>query len=348
MKRALLFLLVSTVTFAQSKEQRYTSTATDGGVGLVMPNDAITTFKTGGGASLQYSGTLGRMVSDAGWSFLGLSRLGIGTTDPQESVEIASGGLDITGAAVSGSSDPALHLQFTGGNTGWVQSSQYGGNAMDLNLVAKDYFFYAGVGTPTIRWKLDQAVGGTWFSGVIDAGTNAVMIPAGTYIAFANEAGSSMRRSAAGVVGVGGSWDINQLGTTGNLRIAGAQGSAGDCLKSGGTGAANTWGACANSGVPTISSGFGTDPSVTGNTAAMRINVGTGGSANAGVIGLPAATTGWNCFCNDITTFNTTIFICRQTGAGTSTTVPIGQFDSSGSVAAWGASNILAVNCEPY
>ena len=53
-----------------------------------------------------------------------------------------------------------------------------------------------------------------------------------------------------------------------------------------------------SSTAPTISSGFGTDPSITEDNGpiAFRIDVGTGAAASAGVIGLPTASTGWNCF----------------------------------------------------
>lgn len=97
---------------------------------------------------------------------------------------------------------------------------------------------------------------------------------------------------------------------------------------------------------PTISSGFGTSPSVTVNngTADFRINIGTGGTATSGVIGLPTATTGWDCTCDDRTTFSTTVFKCRQT-ADTTTTATIGNFNSSTTAAAWAASDVLAVSC---
>lgn len=97
---------------------------------------------------------------------------------------------------------------------------------------------------------------------------------------------------------------------------------------------------------PTISSGFGTSPIVTANngTAAFRINVGTGGTATSGVIGLPAAATGWNCFCTDITTKSSTVFMCKQT-ADTTTTATIGNFTTAGAAGAWVASNVLAVSC---
>jgi hypothetical protein len=98
---------------------------------------------------------------------------------------------------------------------------------------------------------------------------------------------------------------------------------------------------------PTISSGFGTSPSVVSNNgpASFTINVGTGGTATNGVIGLPSATTGWNCSCEDITTTSATVNRCKQTGAGTTTTVPIGNFNTTPAAAAWVASDILTVSC---
>lgn len=101
------------------------------------------------------------------------------------------------------------------------------------------------------------------------------------------------------------------------------------------------------SNAPTISSGFGTSPSVTINngTPTFRINVGTGGVATSGTISLPIAPGGqWNCFCNDITTISTTVFMCRQTG-GTNNTATIGNFNTSGSASAWTASDVLLVQC---
>lgn len=101
---------------------------------------------------------------------------------------------------------------------------------------------------------------------------------------------------------------------------------------------------------PTISSGFGTSPSVTAgiSTAAFRVNVGTGGVATTGVIALnTTATTGWNCFCTDITTTTAAVDVCKMTASNT-TTVTLGNFTSGGIAGAWVASDILAVNCTAY
>lgn len=104
-----------------------------------------------------------------------------------------------------------------------------------------------------------------------------------------------------------------------------------------------------SSTTPTISSGFGTGASVTaGKAYAFRVNVGTGGTANSGVIALgTTATNGWNCHCTDITTQSSTVFLCKQTASST-TTVTIGNFDAAGAAAAWVASDIVAVTCTGF
>lgn len=100
---------------------------------------------------------------------------------------------------------------------------------------------------------------------------------------------------------------------------------------------------------PTISSGFGTSPSVVAGSVplAFQINVGTGGSATSGVIGLPLAKNGWVCTGSDITTKSATVFVLKQTASST-TTATVGNFNTSGTAAAWVASDLLQVSCNPY
>lgn len=100
---------------------------------------------------------------------------------------------------------------------------------------------------------------------------------------------------------------------------------------------------------PTISSGFGTSPSIANQngTAAFTINVGTGGSATSGVIGLPTANTGWSCQPTDITTTSSTVFMTKQT-ASSATSATIGNFNDTGTAAAWTASDVLSVSCHAY
>jgi hypothetical protein len=102
---------------------------------------------------------------------------------------------------------------------------------------------------------------------------------------------------------------------------------------------------------PTVSSGFGTSPTIPSNngTAAFTVNVGTGGTASSGVIALPTATTGWNCFTNNITASaghradNT-----RQTASSTTTATIENQTISTGAAVAWTASDIIRVSCFAY
>jgi hypothetical protein len=97
---------------------------------------------------------------------------------------------------------------------------------------------------------------------------------------------------------------------------------------------------------PTISSGFGVSPSIETNngSAAFTLNVGTGGTATSGVIGLPTAASGWNCFCTDITTNSATVFSCKQTASST-TTATLGNFNTAAAAAAWTDSDVLSVSC---
>lgn len=93
---------------------------------------------------------------------------------------------------------------------------------------------------------------------------------------------------------------------------------------------------------PSISSGFGTSPSIAVNgTIAFTITIGSGGTANSGVITLGAVTGGWNVFCEDTTTFSTTVFRTRQT-ASTTNSATIGNFNSSAVAAAWVAGDTLS------
>lgn len=91
---------------------------------------------------------------------------------------------------------------------------------------------------------------------------------------------------------------------------------------------------------PTISSGFGTSPSIASgqNPCTFRVNVGTGGVATSGVISFTqAAPTGWNCTVQDATTNDAT----RQTAFSTTTATVT-------AAVAWTASDILIFHCDPF
>jgi hypothetical protein len=91
--------------------------------------------------------------------------------------------------------------------------------------------------------------------------------------------------------------------------------------------------------VPSISSGFGTSPSILEQSGPeqFEVNVGTDGTATSGVIGLPAAPHGWACQAADMDTN----VVTRET-AFTTTTV---TFTAAG---AWKAGDKLLVNCGAF
>lgn len=103
-----------------------------------------------------------------------------------------------------------------------------------------------------------------------------------------------------------------------------------------------------NEMVEVISAGFGTSPSIVNSngTSAFTVNVGTGGVATSGTVGMPAATTGWACSVTDVTNPDDSNTV--QTG-GTTTTVIVKNYSrTTGAAAAWAASDVLRLSCMAY
>lgn len=83
---------------------------------------------------------------------------------------------------------------------------------------------------------------------------------------------------------------------------------------------------------------------VSNGPGAFKVNVGTT-PGSACTLTLPAATTGWNCSCNDITTQSTAVFVQKQTGAESTTSVTITNFNDVAVATAFVASDILKCSC---
>jgi hypothetical protein len=90
---------------------------------------------------------------------------------------------------------------------------------------------------------------------------------------------------------------------------------------------------------PTISSGFGLGASIVNNNgpAAFTVNVGTGGGASNGVLGLPTAANGWACFATD----RNSNIVTRETATTTATATLTAPTP-------WGGGDILQVQCFAY
>ena len=99
---------------------------------------------------------------------------------------------------------------------------------------------------------------------------------------------------------------------------------------------------------PTIASGFGSGAAVSNNngTVAFLINVGTS-NTGTGIITMPAANTGWNCWFNDITTKSANQAQTLQT-ASTSTSVTVQNYTDVMGTHVWTDSDILQVSCFAY
>lgn len=99
---------------------------------------------------------------------------------------------------------------------------------------------------------------------------------------------------------------------------------------------------------PTISSGFGASASIAANngTIAFTVNVGTGGTASTGVIGLTACTTGWVCHCDDLAAA-VGLTETRQSASTTTSCTVANVNTATGVAAAWGVSEVLYCSAHP-
>lgn len=104
-----------------------------------------------------------------------------------------------------------------------------------------------------------------------------------------------------------------------------------------------------SSTAPTIASGFGSGPSVvvSNGTAAFKINVGTGGAASSGVLTMPAANTGWNCFVAPAGAPQAAAVIYASPTSSTSVTLKNYTL-TTGSSLAWTSGTVLQVSCFAY
>lgn len=145
------------------------------------------------------------------------------------------------------------------------------------------------------------------------------------------------------VIGTNTDDGVNVLQVTGNSKLSGAI-SAGTQYQVNGTLLSSTT-------APTISSGFGASPSVASNngTATFRVNIGTGGTATGGVVGLPTASNGWNCFVSELAPNATALLSVTVVTASTTSSVTV-QNDllSTGAATAWQASQVLIFHCAAY
>jgi hypothetical protein len=102
----------------------------------------------------------------------------------------------------------------------------------------------------------------------------------------------------------------------------------------------------ASSTLPTVSSGFGTGPTVlASSTFVFKVVVGTGGAAS-GTITLPTAPNGWLAFAADVTNGNT-LFL--QLTGSTATSVTFTSYSvTTGAAANMSAGDVILINAIAY
>lgn len=250
---------------------------------------------------------------------------------------IANGGT-VTCAFASA---PICHFTVASGSTGFTIANP-SSNPPTAGQLVTVAWTQAAAGFPAITW------GSLWYgynnsNDSIDLLSNQSGI--NNFIVYSN--------AATGAPGLSFTWDgthyvlnvvgrqqITQLNDRGTGAFAGGL-SFGSSLTLQNVAASQT--------APTISSGFGTSPTIAASngTLAFTVNVGTGGTATSGVIGLPTANANWDCKCTDITTASATVFITKQT-ARANNSCTVGNFNTSGAAAAWAASDVLSCSAMAY
>lgn len=148
-------------------------------------------------------------------------------------------------------------------------------------------------------------------------------------------------------IGIGDQVGLTTCGTNNDVILIGNSNTI-DCPTSSIQHWLNIGGIRASIQAPTVSSGFGTSAAIAagGTTSAFSINVGTGGTANTGVVGVQASPTGWACAAVDKTNPGTANTVALSTSTSAITLNNYSR--TTGLAAAWAASDIIEVSCWGY
>lgn len=276
------------------------------------------------------------------------------------SVAITAGNVSTTGSPSTGAV-----AKFSGASS--ITSGDFSGDCTTSGALTLACTKSGGVAFGTAAFKADGTSGSVYcllnascvisaawrFNGVspIIDGASATSRVIFFDTSTSKRADTGLTNTAESGSNVGSNWCVNTYDDTGafNFQPLCAYRADGIVQVSNGLAIGSSKHLLISASAPTISSGFGTGASIVASngTEAFQINVGTGGSATSGVIGLPTANTGWVCQVVDITTESTTVFLTKQT-ASSATTATVGNFNTSASAAAWVASDKLNVSCHGY
>jgi hypothetical protein len=299
-----------------------------------------------------------------------------GTANSCASFSLANGAISSVTLAVSGTFTGTLTFEGTSDNSTWftLSGTKLSDGSSATTTTATGQFSFNNSGLLGVRARATAAMTGTavvtaargyavarWLTPFLSAAyvTGNIQLTSSGQVGWTASAtdptaalDTILCRGAANVIGIGGCTSsfpaIKRIGSTSTLGVVVGDTSSYapiDVLdyKVRGT-------LLASGTAPTISAGFGTSPTIPNNngTAAFTVNVGTGGTASSGTVGLPTATTGWVCSAFDFTSPTTGGgYYVKQTG-GTTTTAVLTGFNTAGVATAWTASDVLRVSCFAY
>lgn len=257
------------------------------------------------------------------------------TTSPQVGGVITSTGATGTGILVF-STSPTMT---TATNTGNFTVT---GNFVTGTAAGSDYIVKPGNAANTGKLQIQAGGGSAGYGGsfVLYSHSNASH-PGDVVAAISTASGGAFRFNSGGLDT--GTDVVTIGGTTGNVATIGSV-SAATQYNVNGT-------LLSSATAPTISSGFGSSPSIASNngTATFRVNIGTGGTASSGVIGLPTAANGWNCLVSEFSPNSTALLSVTVVTASSNASVTVANdLLSTGAATAWQVSQVLILQCSAY
>lgn len=305
----------------------------------------FTPTQWGAGQSGYVTDSAGAGASDAGLVLIGPAKLDVGFNGIG-----SDGGLYLIGTAASVLQGNVV-LSGAANKGLWWNTYGYGllGDSTSIflsgvNIIRPGTAHGGSMGTPGSPFA--QMYSDTFLSNIA---SGSVAVQVGTGAKFCLEgSGASCCSSTGGVTTCTDVWAPASIstGAINGTTINGTSQKVTAYLWSTGTIALGAAGIdLYSSTLPTIASGFGTSPSIAGNgTATFRVTIGSA-PGSTGVLTMPATFRGSNCFCEDLTTRSSTVAHCRQIGVGTTTSITLGEFDTTMTAANWVAADVVEVHC---
>lgn len=304
----------------------FTVAGTSGGIICFTSTSAWASSALLASSELVIGGGAGACPSSSGISFVG-------------SILTLPGSLTITGASRS------ISMPMSAGDTTDVKFSSSTTNGNSFFSIApngsgnrSEYLSYNSSSQGNQYAAFGYGSGG---ASVISGSFANSGNPADYLVALGSTTYLSLPQSIANMIGIGGKTSSfpGLLPISGRLAIKLADSSAFTEVRATRYLSSGT--------APSINSGFGTSPSITGGDGSFRVTIGTGGTANVGVVKFAIATTNpATCFANDETTRSVAVQVVPTTVTSGNDGITLNAtLMSTGLVTPFGAGDTIAVLC---